>query len=239
MCEDIVCGCLKCREHDMCTGRVPIFAGLSKEELISVSCLITRKRYEKGESIMSEGSRSDKLILINKGKVKIFRHGSDGREQILYILSDGDFLGERNLLKDRLSAYNAEALDKVDLCMIGRMEFTGLLNRYPGIGIKIMEGLTDRMEQLEDTLQSIGTKNAENRISAMLVDFAERYGVPGKSGIMVDMPLSREGIANYISTARETVSRKLNALQDEGIIRLAGGKRIIIVDMEALKLYKM
>jgi len=52
---------------------------------------------------------------------------------------------------------------------------------------------------------------------------------------MVELPLSREGIANYIGLTRETVSRKLNLLQEEGIIETDGNKRIIVLDKEALE----
>jgi len=80
----------------------------------------------------------------------------------------------------------------------------------------------------------MGTKNAEERVSAVLLEFARKYGKESQNGIIVELPLSREGIANYIGVARETVSRKMNMLQEEGIIEMVGNKKVIIRNIDAL-----
>jgi len=90
------------------------------------------------------------------------------------------------------------------------------------------------MDKIESSVQNMGTKNIEWRINSLLLDFAERYGKKHPNGVIVELPLSREGIANYIGTARETVSRKLSVLQDEGVIDMIGNKQILIRDIDAL-----
>jgi len=62
----------------------------------------------------------------------------------------------------------------------------------------------------------------------------KEYGKESQNGIIVELPLSREGIANYIGVARETVSRKMNMLQEEGIIEMVGNKKVIIRNIDAL-----
>lgn len=64
---------------------------------------------------------------------------------------------------------------------------------------------------------------------------AGKYGTQDGSGVTLDLPLNREGIANYIGVTRETVSRKLTALKDKGIIELIGNKKIRILNEEALE----
>ena len=77
----------------------------------------------------------------------------------------------------------------------------------------------------------MGTKSIETRINIILLEFAQRYGKKHFRGILVELPLSREGIANYIGISRETVSRKLSVLQDEGIIEMIGNKKVLILDI--------
>ena len=228
------CNCDSC-QHQLCVKRVPIFSGLVSEELSKVAALIVKKKYEKGELIIMEGSCPENLIIIDQGQVKVFRYTVEGKEQILYIFSEGDFFGEKNLLKNQESTYNVEALETTNICMINKVDFQKLLRDYPEIGIKIIEELCSRMEKIEGTVQSMGTKSIESRINAILLEFAERYGKKHQKGVLVDLPLSREGIANYIGTARETVSRKLSVLQDEGIIEMIGNKKILILNMKALE----
>ena len=229
-----LCSCENC-QHQMCTKRVPIFASLEAEELRRVANLILRKEYAKGELILMEGESYDNLVIINQGQVKAFRNTNEGKEQILYIFSEGDFFGERNILQEQESAYHVEALEKTKICMINKKDFQTLLHELPEIGIKIIDELLNRIEGLEDTIQNMGTKNVDVRINAVLLEFANKYGKNKERGLEIDLPLSREGIANYIGLTRETVSRKLNLLQEEGIIEMLGNKKIILLDRHALE----
>lgn len=234
MTDKTICNCEKC-QHQLCVSRVPIFSDMAPEELGKIAELIVRKQYKKGELIIMEGSSPESLIIIDQGQVKVFRYTAEGKEQILYIFSEGDFFGEKNLLKNQEATYNVEALETTHICMINKEAFQKLLRHYPEIGIKIIEELCGRMEKIESAVQNMGTKSIETRINGILLEFAQRYGRKHSRGVLVDLPLSREGIANFIGTARETVSRKLSVLQDDGIIEMIGNKKILIFDIKALE----
>jgi len=227
------CGCLSCQDRS-CVEKVPIFASLDSSQSHQVAGLIRRKTFAKGELIITEGSVQESLIIINRGQVKAYRYTREGREQILYIFAENDFFGEKNLLGKQESSYNVEALEETGVCMIDKINFQELLREHPDIGLKVMEELCARLFSLERNLQNLGSKNAESRVIAMLLEFAEKYGKPQGRGILLDLPLSREGLANYIGVTRETVSRKLSFLHEERIIELIGNKRIIILDKRAL-----
>lgn len=232
--KKVVCSCESC-QHKLCARKVPVFSGLDTEELSRVAELIKRKRYDKGEWIISEGSCPEELVFINSGQVKVFKYTAEGKEQILYIFSEGDFFGEKNLLKNQQAGFYVEALEPTNVCMINKGDFQGLLRAYPNIGIKIAEELCNRLDRLENALQGMGAKNVESRINTVLLDFAARYGKHHAGGVLVDLPLSREGIANYIGTTRETVSRKLGLLQDEGVVEMIGNKKVLIRDIKKLE----
>lgn len=232
--NEIACTCEKCHDR-MCTKRVPIFSAFNHEELSRVSDLIIRKKYKKGELIIMEGTKLESMIIINTGKVKAYRNTSEGKEHILYIFSEGDFFGEKNLLLNQEATYNAEALEETGICTIQRKAFQDLIIEYPELGLKVMEELCSRLIRLENTVESMGTKSVETRINQVLLEFCDKYGREQLKGILIELPLSREGIANYIGLTRETVTRKLNQLQEQGIIEMIGNKKIIILDKEALK----
>jgi CRP/FNR family transcriptional regulator len=227
------CACGHC-QHQLCAKRVPIFSSLDEEELNQVVGLIVRRQYAKGETIFMEGSELDSLIIVNHGMVKAFRYTQEGKEQILYIFSEGDFFGEKNLLSRQEATYNVEALEPTHICMIRSRDFQALIREYPDISLKIIRELSRRLDRLENAVQNMGTKSAEARIGAVLLEFAEKYGSSHAAGIQFELPFSREGIANYIGVARETVSRRLNHLQEEGVIDMVGNKKIIIKNKEAL-----
>ena len=208
-----VCGaqCL----HKLCMHKVPIFSSLSQDDLTHIASIIRHKKYQKGETLFSEGNRPDALVIVNEGSVKAFKITSDGREQILYVFS--------------------EALEPVKTCSFTKESFHELLHAYPEIAIKIIEELEERISRMESALQSMGVRSIDNRISALLLDFAEKYGTSVPDGTLIHLPLSREGMANYLGVARETVSRKLGLLENEGIIRSNGNKSILLLDRSMLE----
>lgn len=230
------CGgqCMNC-QHKMCAKKVPIFSNLESKQLERITDAITRRKYKKGEVIFLQGSVLDGLYIINSGKIKIFKYTKEGKEQILYILSDGDFFGELSLLKAEEVGFNAEAMEDVNICMVQKKDFDKILALNPEISVKILDVIGGRLSKLETLVQSLGTKDIEARIAQMLLELSEEFGVRKRDSIEMEIPLTREDMANFIGVTRETISRKLSHLQDEGIIDLIGNKKIIILDIESLK----
>jgi CRP/FNR family transcriptional regulator len=214
--------------------KVPIFSSLSQEEVEKVSGLINHREYKKGEFLLHEGEKSEYIIIIHEGSAKAFKYTMDGREQILYVFSEGYFFGEQNLLTDRTATYSVEALQTVKTCMLSKSQFQKLLYQFPDIAVKIITELGERMARLENAMQGMGVRNVDNRIGGILLEFAAKYGTQDKEGTIIQLPLSREGIANYLGVARETVSRKLGQLESEGVIRSINNKSILILDQDAL-----
>lgn len=230
-------GCIVCKRcaGRSCVSNVPIFSTLSDAEQEWIHSLIIRRKYRKGEFLLMEGDIQESLIILHSGKVKVFRYTQDDKEQILYILSEGDFFGERNLFQKLKSACFIEALEETEVCLISGNAFLAFLKKHPETSVKMLEEMSRRMERLEYALQNMGTKSSESRVTSVLVDFAAQFGKPQNDGILLELPLSREGIANYIGITRETVSRKLGLLQDEGLIEPIGNKKVLIPDLRKLE----
>lgn len=230
------CGqhCAHCLEK-LCTHGIPIFASLGLPQLEKIAARTQHRTYAKGEVLVEEGSHPDYVAILNEGSVKASRFTADGREHILYVFSEGDFFGEQNLLFDRPSPYAVTALESVQICLVTKRDFQQLLADNPDIGLKIIGELGWRMSHLENSVRNMGVRSLESRIGAVLLELAGKYGRQRADGVLVQMPLSREGLANYIGIARETVSRKLGMLEDEGMIRSEGSRALLIRDMKALE----
>lgn len=220
--------------HEYCVQKVPVFSSLNEDDLIHIASLIRHRDYQKGEILFSENDRLDALVIVHSGSVKAYKVTPDGREQILYIFQDGDFFGERNLFGDRTASYTVEALEPVKTCSFTRESFRALLYEHPDIAIKIIEELEDRIARMENAIKSIGVRSVDGRISALLIDFADRYGTRVPEGMLIRLPLSREGMASQLGIARETVSRKLSQLESDGVIRSISNKSILLLNRDAL-----
>ncbi|MDF2547245.1 MAG: transcriptional regulator, Crp/Fnr family [Anaerosolibacter sp.] len=230
------CNCGKCT-HKFCASKVPIFSTLSQEELSEINSLKINKEYKKGEILFFEGDQMESLFIINQGSVKVFKYTKEGKEQILYILSEGDIFGELSLFRSERLTFNVEALEDLNACVLTKASFEMILSKRPEISMKVLQVMGERLIKMETLIQSLGTKDIEARIATFLLELIPEYTKSRGHIKEIELPLSREEIANYIGVTRETISRKLGKMQDEGILKIKGIKKIIILDEDALKAY--
>ncbi|MEG2338086.1 MAG: Crp/Fnr family transcriptional regulator [Clostridium sp.] len=220
-----------------CTKKISIFKTLDPSELRGIALKIENHIYKKNKVIFSEGDTGKTLYLVSEGKVKLYKYTSDGREQILHILSEGDFFGELNLLKESTYGFYAKAIEDCRLCTLGKDELREIISSDPQIGIKILEVIGDRLTKLESLAQNLATKDVDSRFAYLLTELADKYGIKENGKITINLPLSREDMASYIGVARETISRKLKKFQEEGLITLETSKKITINDINLIQEY--
>ncbi|WP_099192673.1 Crp/Fnr family transcriptional regulator [Tepidibacter mesophilus] len=228
--------CERCK-NKLCASKIYIFENLSNEELIEIIKMTGHEDYNKKETIFVEGENANKLYLINEGKIKLFKYTKDGKEQILHILSDGDFFGELNLFNKGEYNFNAQAISQTKLCTLTKEKMRNLILERPEIGLKILEVIGSRLSNLESLAQNLATNDVEVRIAYMLLELKDKYGKEIPEGIEIDIPITREDMSNYTGVARETISRKLKKFEEENIIELVGIKKIIIINQEKLEDY--
>lgn len=230
--------CNNCTQR-LCAKKVPVFSFLSEDELIKIIDMTGHRFYKKGETLCHEGDKADSLFIINEGQVKASKFTRDGKEQIVHIYTSGDFFGELSLFDNR-EAYNFEvnAISDVKICTLTKEAMDEILLCNPEISLKLLQVMTRRLAETENLAQNLATNDAEIRIAYILLEFAEKYGNPrGEEGITIKLPINREAMASYAGVTRETISRKLNAFEEAGIISLKGTKILIINRLDILKSY--
>ncbi|EHK2387952.1 Crp/Fnr family transcriptional regulator [Clostridium perfringens] len=227
------CTCGSCKEP--CAKNISIFSTLSTEELLKIVNMTEHKSFKENDVLCREGEKSDKLFLIREGRVKICKITKEGKEQIVYVLSKGDFFGENNLFtSNNISNFSAYAITDAKLCILKKENLEKILIKNPEISLKIIQEMADRINSAENLAQTLATRDVEARLATVLIEFMDKYGEKNKEGIYISLPLNREQIANYCGITRETVSRRLSKFDKLGIIKLQGNKGLIIKDKEAL-----
>ncbi len=221
------CNCFE-RDGKNCIEIVPIFSNLSSKEKIEVAGVTSERSFERSEMIYMAGDKGDKLFVIHSGKVKVSRISDTGKEQVIRVLGSGEFMGELSLFSDSDLKDNAEALSKVIMCVIRAEDLKGLMEKYPGISIKIVEELSKRLERVEGMIENISIHTVERRIADILMNFSNEKGE-------IKLNMSRADLASHMGMSGETLSRKLRAFEEEGWIKLIGHRRIEILNKNALE----
>lgn len=233
------CTCVShdsCGHGTYCIDNIPIFLDLPFDVKESIMASSDHKNYKKGEIIFSPGDRFDYLFIVNKGRVKLSKISAMGKEQILKILEVGDFVGELALFKDSELTNFAEAMEKTQICIIKSEKVREIIMQRPEIGLKFLAKYTERIQQSEVIIEQISLREVEQRIANYLVSEVEKNDIKIKNGeYVINLPVTKSVLSSMLGTTKETLSRKLSSLQEEGFIRLEGHRKIIITDFESLE----
>ena len=209
-----------------------IFCNILDKEIENINVAKFCNKYKKGQIIFSEGNFPSGLFCINYGRIKLFKIGFDGKEQIVRLAKDSDIFGYRALISgDRYTA-TATAMDDSVICSIPRDTFFSLLNGNHSFSAKMIKLLTVDLRSAEDKMVSMANKPVKERLAEGILLLKEYFGLE-KDGMTIKSILTREEIANLIGTATETAIRLLSELKHEGIIEL-DGKTIKILNHKEL-----
>lgn len=211
-----------------CIELVPIFSNLTYDEMLEVATITRDRTFLKGEMIYMAGDKGEKLYVIHKGKVKITRFTASGKEQVIRVLGPGEFMGELSLFSPSSMTDNGESLEDTTMCIIEGEKLKELMKKYPEIGFKVMEELSKRLGRAEDLIESISLHSVEKRLAQNLIRMANDKGE-------IFLKTSKRDLASQLGMSQETLSRKLTAFQELGIIKLRGHRRITILNKAILE----
>lgn len=179
-------------------------------------------RYKKKQIIYSEGNHPSRIYYIQKGKVKTFKRNDDGKELIVGLYAEGDFLGYLPLMEGRTYRETAEAMEDVELSIIPRSEFEELIGSNPVVMKKFMGILARNVDEKAEQLLAVAYNSLRKKVADTLVTLNRKYNKDQDESFHID--LSRENLAAIAGVAKESLIRMLSELKEENLINLEGRK---------------
>lgn len=212
---------------------IPLFENLSPEELQEFEPYLIKRSFKKKEYIFSEGTAPEWFYILSHGKVKITKLSNDGKEIILEIISPHDIFGGVAVLRNIPYPANAVAMEDSDVLRISRNNMMRLTDRFPNLMHALALELGDRVKNSMESLKNIALERVESRIAALLLKLANKVGVKQNDGVLIDMRLTKQDVADMVGTTVETSIRSFSKFKKDGLVTDADGK-FIIRNMEKL-----
>ncbi len=207
--------------------KIDLFKNLSDEELKELEAYLVTGNYRKKEDIFSEGDQPEWFYIVSKGKVKITKLSHEGKEIILEIISPADIFGGVAVIRGFPYPANAVAMEDSEVIKISRRNLMRLVDRFPNLMYCIALQLGDRMKSSYDSLKNIALERVEARIAALLLKLSNKIGVETKEGVLIDMRLTKQDVADMVGTTVETSIRTFSKFKKEGLVTDSDGKFII------------
>lgn len=221
-------------KHPSCLYLVPIFNHLDDPSIQLIAKKIKHQSFKKGDFLFQAGDQTDKLYVVHKGSIKIYRLLANGREQVVKILKTGDFIGETSIFKkDTYHEDYAEILEDSEVCVIEQQDLTQILKNYPEISLKIIEQMSKRLNDSYKQTTQVTNESIGVRLAMYLVDLVES----DSESPTVILPTSRKNIAYYLGTTPESISRKFKELEEKGLIIQESSSVIKIRELDDLIYY--
>ena len=217
--------------HGELLKRVPLFEGLSNNELTALSDVATLRVFPKDRVVIMAAEEGDSLFVIHQGQVKVSIVSEDGREVILSILDEGNFFGEMSLLDGHPRSANVTTTTETELLMVRRADFLHFIQKSPQTAIKLLSVLANRLRKTDRKIEGLALSDVTGRITQTLLQLAEEQGSPTLDGVLIKDRPTHQDLANMSGTTRETVSRILKRLESQGYI-VPEGKDLLIVGTE-------
>ncbi len=207
--------------------KIELFKNLSDEELKELEPYLLPATYKKKEDIFFEGSPPEWFYIVSRGKVKITKISHEGKEIILEIISPTDIFGGVAVIRGFPYPASAAAMEETDVLKISRKNLLRLVDRFPNLMYCIALQLGDRMKSSYDSLKNIALERVEARIAALLLKLAGKVGVETKTGLLIDMRLTKQDVADMVGTTVETSIRTFSRFKKEGLVSDTNGKFVI------------
>ncbi len=204
---------------------IPLFSSVSDEDLEAVAALLIERRFPKHKTIVEEGLPGDYMYVIREGEVKVTKLSGDGREKILELMGPGDFFGEMSLLDGAVRSASVKSLTETRILALSRNDFLKELRRNPDLAMAVIQELTRRVRQMDEQASSLSFQRVKERTQGLLMRLAKEP--PGPDGRRTTPALTHQQIADMVGTSRETVTRVVKRLKDQGWLEQDGKQYLV------------
>jgi CRP/FNR family nitrogen fixation transcriptional regulator len=209
---------------------MPPMAARVPEARSTLTSLGTVVHFSRNATIFSEGDEADHSYKVVRGAVRLSKMMSDGRRQIAEFALPGDFIGI-NWLEEH--AMTAEALSDATLIAYGRGRLERLGDENREVRAELFANLRHDLWAAQNHLVILGRQSALERVAGFLVQLLERS--KGEDRSRIDIPMTRQDIADYLGLTIETVCRMLTKLKTCGSIGIPDRHTITVRSAAALR----
>ncbi len=210
--------------------KIALFAALTPEQYALLASAWTIKDCDKGDIFFVEGETAYGLYMMLQGKVKIFRTALDGREAVLHVFGAGELFGEVAVFQGGKFPATAQCVESGQTLFLPREALVRGIAAEPALAMNLLAALSWRLREFVNKVEALTLMETPQRLAAYLLHTSEENG--GKDTFQLDV--SKVLLAGMLGTARETLSRCLTRMVEQGMITM-DGRKVCILDKKLLQ----
>lgn len=193
------------------------------------------KKMEKGTFLFQEDSLADELFIIQSGNVQVSKIIPDGRELTLRMCSPGDIISEVSLYNpSRRYMMTGKIVNSGEVAVINKQHLEGKLSNNHELALEFIKWMSIQQQKTQTKFRDLILNGKKGAMYSTLIRLANSYGEKTEDGLLLNINLTNQELANFCGTSREVVNRFLSELKKNQIISINKGQ-ITIHDLHYLK----
>lgn len=212
---------------------VPLFRGMQKTELDQILRVSHQRSVSAGSFYFYQEDPAHTVYILSVGNVKITQVTPEGQEIILRIINPGTIFGGIAILEEQTYPASAQSLDESIAFAWQGKQLRRLSSEHPTLAFNAMQMMSGHLQEFQDRFREIATERVERRLARLVLRLASQAGQKIDTGVLINLSMTRQNLAEMCGTTLFTVSRTLSAWEKQGIVNL-GRERIVIIQPHTL-----
>jgi CRP-like cAMP-binding protein len=208
-------------------GRIPPFRGLTSTELQAIIYAAHLRRVERLAFFYHQGDPATNFYILVEGQVRLTEVTTEGQQLLVRFAGPGEALGIIAALENTVYPLAAQAVEDCQALAWDSATLERLMERFPRLAINGLRLVSQRWHELEERYRELATERVERRIAQTLLRLVRQIGRRVEGGVLIDLPLTRQDLAEMTGTTLYTVSRILSRWEQEQLVQ-TGRERVLI-----------
>lgn len=213
---------------------VPLFKELEEDELNHIVEIAQTRLYRRKLYVFMQEDPLDRVFFIHRGKIKIYKTDSSGREQIVSVLEPGEMFPHAGFFRKGRYPAHAEILEEAQLIVVPIEQFEKILLSNPTLCIEIFNVLGEKIVDLQNRLEEQILHNTYEQIIMLFLRLCKTNGERIGEYYKMTTQFTNRELANMIGTSRETVNRTISQLKKKKFL-FTDKNGFYLVHRESLK----
>ncbi len=210
-----------------------LFCITSDSELESLKQKSSIKCFKKGDTIINEMDNSKLIFIILKGNACLYKIDSNFDRRIILILKEQSWMNEESLTNS-IESVSCESMTNTEILCVDRNELLKVVKRNPNLATKVLEKVAKKNARLYRQIKNAATTlSIEKKVASKLWKLSRDYGQPKGDSVEIKLHISPSFLADMIGSKRETVTRTLRKLEEEGYI-IQKNRIITVISVDKL-----
>lgn len=207
---------------------VPLFNGLKEAELGDVVRLARLHKADVEEYFFYQGDPADRIFVLVAGHVKLTQLTPEGEQVLLRVIGPWTMFGGVVMARGDVYPAAAQAAESASALVWQGHDILAQIEKFPRLAVNAMQLMAANLQEFQARYRELATERVERRLARTLLRLAVQTGRRTEAGVLIDLPLTRQDIAEMSGTTLFTVSRILNEWVARGLVAL-GRERVVIV----------